>query len=89
MSPNTPAIVDTYGYLLYRGGDQQQGGKLVRRAFDANPRDPQVAYHMAVLLADSKDPIAARTILKGLVNSKADFDGADGARKLYSDLSGS
>ncbi len=89
ISPDTPAVMDTYGYLLYRDGDRQQGGKLVRRAFDANPRDPQVAYHMAMLLADSKDRSGAHTILKGLIESKVAFDGEEEARKLYSELSGS
>ena len=89
MSPDTPAFMDTYGCLLYRGGNQPLGRELVRRAFDSSPRDPQVGYHMAILLVDSNDPKGARTILKGIVDSKANFDGADEARKLYSDLSGS
>jgi len=89
MAPDTPPIIDTYGYLLYRAGDRPEGRELVRRAFDANPRDPQVAYHMAMLLADGKDPVGARRILKGLVESRVAFDGADGANKLYAELGGS
>jgi len=88
MAPDTPAIMDTYGYLLYQSGDRAQGRELVSRAFNANPRDPQVAYHMAVVLSDGKDRAGARNILKGLIESKVAFDEADGARKLYSDLSG-
>jgi len=89
MSPDNPAIIDTYGYILYRGGDRTQGRELVRRAFDANPNDPQVAYHMAKLLVDGKDPKGARDILKGLVESKVAFEGVDEARQLYSELNGS
>ncbi|MBF0324541.1 MAG: PEP-CTERM system TPR-repeat protein PrsT [Alphaproteobacteria bacterium] len=89
MSPDSPAIMDTYGSLLYRDGLRPQGRELVKRAFAATPGDPQVAYHMAVILVDSKDLPEARSILKGVVDSKVAFDGADEARKLYSDLSGS
>ncbi len=89
MSPDNPAFMDTYGCLLYRGGEQARGKELVQRAFAANPRDPQVAYHMAIVLVDANDPKGAQGILKGVVESKASFDGADEARKLYADLSGS
>jgi putative PEP-CTERM system TPR-repeat lipoprotein len=89
MSPDTPAFMDTYGCLLYRNGEQSRGRDLIRRAFDARPQDPQVAYHMAILLVDGNDPKGARNILKGVIESKAAFDGAEEARKLYSDLSGS
>jgi len=89
MSPETPAYMDTYGYLLYQSGAKPQGMMLVRRAFDSNPRNPQVAYHMATLLADNNDSKKARIILKGVVESKVNFDGEDKARELYTKLSGS
>lgn len=89
MSPDNPAFMDTYGCLLYRDGRQARGRELVQQAFAANPLDPQVAYHMAVVLVDANDTNGARNILKKVVDSKAGFDGADEARKLYADLSGS
>ncbi|MDR3437880.1 XrtA/PEP-CTERM system TPR-repeat protein PrsT [Telmatospirillum sp.] len=89
MAPNAPAIMDTYGFILYQGGDQRQGGDLIRRAYQANSRDPQVAYHMARVLVDAKNPTEARSILKGLVDAKTTFDGDDDAHKLYTELGGS
>jgi putative PEP-CTERM system TPR-repeat lipoprotein len=89
MAPNSPAIMDTYGFLLYTSNDQQKGSDLIKRAYQATPRDPQVAYHMARVLADAKNVSEAKTILKGLIEAKQTFDGDADARKLYSDLGGS
>ena len=89
LSSATPAIMDTYGFLLFRGGDQQQGSGLIRRAFAAIPKNPQVAYHMAMVLAASGDSSGANSILKDLVNSKTVFDEADQAKALYVKLGGS
>lgn len=89
IAPNASAIMDTYGYLLYQGGDRQRAPDLIRRSYEANPKDPQVAYHMAKILVDSKNAAEARNILKGIVESKEAFDGDEEARKLYGELGGS
>jgi predicted Zn-dependent protease len=89
MASESPVIMDTYGYLLYQRGEPQKGGDLVRRSFEANPRDPQTAFHMARLLADGKDGAGAQNILKPLLDSKVVFDGAEEARELYAKLRGS
>lgn len=89
IAADSPAIMDTYGYLLYRDGQRDEGRALVKRAFAASPNDPQVAYHMAVMLVDDNDRPAARLILKRLTDSRTSFDGADEARKLHASLGGS
>ncbi|MTJ83691.1 MAG: PEP-CTERM system TPR-repeat protein PrsT [Telmatospirillum sp.] len=89
MAPNTPALMDTYGFILYQGGNQQTGADLVKRAYQANPRDPQVAYHMARVLADAKNVAEAKNILKPVVEAKERFDGDVEARQLFSELGGS
>lgn len=89
IAADSPAIMDTYGYLLYRDGQRDQGRALVKRAFAASPNDPQVAYHMAVMLVDDNDRHAARLILKRLTDSRVSFDGDDEARKLQAQLGGS
>lgn len=89
IAADSPAIMDTYGYLLYRDGRRDEGRALIKRAFATSPDDPQVAYHMAVMLVDDNDRPAARLILKRLTASRTSFDGADEARKLHAALGGS
>jgi putative PEP-CTERM system TPR-repeat lipoprotein len=88
LSPGTPAIADTYGYLLYRKGNAEQGAALVRRAQQSEPRNPTIAYHLAEILSARDDSEGAKNLLRQLLDAKANFDDADAARKLYARLTG-
>lgn len=87
LAPATPDIRDTYGYLLYRGGDRDHGGALIRQAYAAEPTAPGIAYHMAVALADSGDTAGAKRILAPIVKNRAPFDEAKDALDLFNALS--
>lgn len=89
LAPNATDVLDTYAYLLYRKGDKRTGAELLRQAYGTDPRSPDIAFHMAVVLADANDRDGAKKILKALIDSHAHFNDADNARQLYVKLGGS
>jgi putative PEP-CTERM system TPR-repeat lipoprotein len=88
IAPDDAAVMDTYAYLLYRKGDRKQGADLLRQAYGAAPRSASIAFHMALVLADTNDAEQARRILKPLIDNKTAFDEAENARQLYKKLGG-
>lgn len=89
LAPDAATITDTYAYLLYRRGDRKRGAELLRQAYRANPKSPNIAFHMALALAEANDAAQAMTILKPIIDGKQKFDEVDGARQLYATLGGS
>lgn len=88
LSPETSSIADTYGWLLFRKGDVEQGGALIRSAQQADSRNPVKAYHLAEVLSARGDPDDAKQILKQVIEAKVNFEELDAARKLYARLGG-
>lgn len=86
LAPLAPEVADTYGMLLYRGGETRRGGELIRQAFAGNPRNPSIAYHMAVVLADQGDKAGARRVLEPVISARAAFDEAAEAARLLARL---
>jgi len=88
LRPNTPVIADTYGELQYRLGDRRLGAEILRQSYLAAPNDPQIAYHMAVVLADRGESGAAKAVLKPLLDAKPPRDESQEAADLYRRLEG-
>ena len=88
LAPGEPPVIDTYGYMLYRKGDTKKGAELVQQAFKLRPYDPSIAYHMAKLLKDRQDLVAARNLLKKIIDSKIQFDEEKEAKALYAQVGG-
>jgi len=89
LTPNVPMVADTYGDLLYRSGERRLGAEILRQSHLAAPQEPQIAYHMAVILADRGDTHGARALLKPLVEAKPPpLEDPDGATALYRRLGG-
>ena len=82
IAPNSPEIMDSYAFLQYRKGDGKAGADLILQAYGADPTNPEIAFHLATLLADQNNTGQALEILKGLTDSKANFDDREEARKL-------
>lgn len=68
-----PAALDTLGWIHYRLGDRPTALIHLRKAHEALPDDPSVAYHLARVLADEGDPAEARTLLLPLLQRQPDF----------------
>jgi|GEM_PF-3092476 len=90
LTPNAPMVADTYGDLLYRSGERRLGAEILRQSHLAAPGEPQIAYHMAVILADRGDANGAKALLKPLVEAKPPppLEDPDSASALYKRLGG-
>ena len=63
LSPNTPAIADTLGFILVGKGEIQRGLMLLSQAHEKMPNSPEMTYHLAVALKSAGREEEARTML--------------------------
>ncbi len=82
----TPEAADTLGWILVTTGNATTGLALLRQANAQLPRDPTVAYHLAVALKETGKRDEAVKILGPIVNGLQDFDDRTAAAKLLAEL---
>ncbi|HUW29129.1 MAG TPA: XrtA/PEP-CTERM system TPR-repeat protein PrsT [Sulfuriferula sp.] len=86
LSPDSPAIQDTLGWILVTQGQTARGLDLLRKAVAKMPDEPNVRYHYATALANSGDKAQARQELSKLLADHPKFQEAAAARKLLNTL---
>lgn len=67
LSPNSPTMLDTYGYVLTLNGNSLLGVIYLRRAIDKSANQPKAVYydHLAsALIAEGKYPEALQALEK-------------------------
>jgi len=86
--PDQPNVNDTLGWIYYRKNLKPQAIRHLDTAVKADPTDPLSHYHlgMAYYLDGRFDK--AKAELAQALKLKADFDGADEARKTLSQIGG-
>ncbi|QBQ54473.1 XrtA/PEP-CTERM system TPR-repeat protein PrsT [Nitrosococcus wardiae] len=73
LAPNTPPIMDTLGMLLLEKGKIKQGLRLLRKASEKAPENPDIRYHFALALARNEENAQARQVLNDLLDAKQPF----------------
>lgn len=69
LRPDTPAILDSMGWVLYRQGDLAQAASFLRRALELN-QDDEIAAHLGEVLWVSGQRADAQTVWrKGLTHA--------------------
>ncbi|MEO7497823.1 MAG: XrtA/PEP-CTERM system TPR-repeat protein PrsT [Massilia sp.] len=86
LAPDSPAVMDTLGWLLHTDGERKRALTLLKQARSAAPANAAIGYHLAVALATSGDKRAARGELERVLAMPSDFDGKDEARVLLATL---
>jgi len=82
LAPESPDIQDTYGWILLKNNKPVEALGMLRKAAEAMPANSEVQYHYAKALYANGDKQQAKQILKSVVDSGAEFDGIDDARRL-------
>ena len=82
LSPNSPIIADTYGWILVKEGQFDESVRILKRAHATVPDNKEISYHYAVALKSTGDADAAKMLLEQAVKSKQNFVGRDAAVKL-------
>lgn len=52
LSPNSAEIMDTYAWILLKNGKVEQALKLLNRAIEISPENPDIRFHYASALAE-------------------------------------
>ena len=63
MEPDSPAIIDSWGWILYRQGEYEQALVELRRAYESL-KDPEVAAHIVEVLWKLERLDEAKTVLE-------------------------
>jgi putative PEP-CTERM system TPR-repeat lipoprotein len=87
LRPKSPAVADTYGWLLAESGESEKALPILRVAAAATGAEPDVRYHLAVVLARTDRAAEARTVLAQLLGSGEPFESEVKARQLLLKLS--
>lgn len=64
LSPGDPAILDSWGWLLYRQGKHREAVRVLDRAARFSPREPEILFHLATAWVADGAPRTARAILE-------------------------
>ena len=86
LAPDNPSVVDTYGWILVRGGETAQGIALLRQAAARAPESSQIRYHLATALAGTGQREEARRLLAEALASAQPFAGRAEAMRLMETL---
>jgi len=85
-SPESPGVVDTYGWALVRHNQAGKGLRLLRQAIDKLPDVPEVRYHYAVALYENGATEDARRMLEQLLAAGGPFEGRENAGRILAEL---
>jgi putative PEP-CTERM system TPR-repeat lipoprotein len=86
IAPNAPSVMDTAGWIAWQLKQGPAALSLLERARAGAPADPEIAYHLSVVLAASKrGPEAKKILASTLANNKA-FDDRPKAELLSAQL---
>ena len=86
MAPGDPAILDTLGWILVEQGQLDEGLRYLRDARLRDTQNPEIRYHLAVVLNRTGRADEARIELEPVIASNERFDGSDQARALWQQL---
>ncbi|MFT5132008.1 MAG: putative PEP-CTERM system TPR-repeat lipoprotein [Gammaproteobacteria bacterium] len=86
LSPQDPAILDTYGWVLSETGQSETGLRYIREALSRASNDPSTLYHLALVLNRMERKDEARDTLEKLLKNNLDFREIEEAKLLLAQL---
>ena len=85
LSPGTPQLADTYGWILFKRGKLELALDILQSAARAAPDDGGIQFHYAVVLVSQGSTEEARAALKRALG-RGDFPERKAAEQLASEL---
>lgn len=82
----TPATLDTLGWVHYKRGNHEEALKWMIKAIDAGAEQPDIVYHYAVVLHANDRDYEARSVLDALLESGEKLPNEAEVRQLYQSL---
>ena len=85
-APENPAVSDTLAFVYTKKQLGSLAIPLLRQALEKRPSEPVFYYHLGIAYSQAGDKAAARQALERALRLKADFEGAEDARRLLRSL---
>jgi Flp pilus assembly protein TadD len=86
VTGDSPAVMDTLGWMLVEQGNTGRGVPLLQKAVTLSPQDGDIRYHLAAGLSKAGDKAGAKKELDKLLAENTQFPQLDAARSLRSTL---
>lgn len=86
LAENSPAILDTLGWILIEQGNLARGLPLLQKANSLAPEAAEIRYHLVLGLVKSGDKAKARNELEQLLATRKNFPSIDEARTLLKQM---
>ena len=86
MKPGQGAIIDTLAWIQYKKGETKASLSLYEKLIAAAPKDPEVNYHMGIVLKKAGDTKLARERLETATQSAKPFYGREHAEAVLREL---
>jgi predicted Zn-dependent protease len=88
LAPDSPAVMDTLGWLLVQEGQSARGMMLLQQALSKTPDAAEIQYHLAAGFNKMGDRARAQSELERLLASGVAFSREHEARALLNQLQG-
>ncbi len=86
IAPESPEIMDTYGWMLLKEGRFEQAGIMLQRAAERLPRNLDIKFHLAVLYVKTGQQQSARSLLDDILKPGIEFESRPDAERLLASL---
>ena len=86
LAPDSPAIMDTLGWIYLETGNPGRALPLLQKASALAPNANEIRYHFGMVLAKSGDKRAARRELERVLASPAEFSKREEAKAFLARL---
>jgi putative PEP-CTERM system TPR-repeat lipoprotein len=86
LAPARAEIADTYGWILFRAGQQEQALSILIKAVDRDPVNQDIRFHLASALAETGTEAKALEHLDTILANEAGFQSRADAEKLLKTL---
>jgi tetratricopeptide (TPR) repeat protein len=85
--PEVAEVLDTLGWVYYKNNLPALAVPPLVRAVEKNPDNPSYSYHLGLAYEQAGDATRSRQLLTKALSLKADFAGADEARRALTRVS--
>jgi tetratricopeptide (TPR) repeat protein len=84
--PDDPSVMDTLGWIYYKKGLYGNAIQELSDSLEKVPDNPIVNYHLGAALFQNGEKAQAKTVLEKALSLDKDFDGAQDAQRMLSEL---
>jgi predicted Zn-dependent protease len=86
QAPESAAIADTYGYILIKQGQQEEGLKILDKAANLAPKANDIQFHLAEAYVANGQQAKAIELLDRIVKAEQNFSEKKAAVDLLDKL---